>query len=219
MQAARLSRARNVRRRAELDSGSCRPFGEALGDQSCSFSRGAGVGHHACLSGLGPTAGWEVEPVLPRGLPSWGEEPQWLFRQEASGTKAALRPELPGQGKRGIAITVALIWPAAGGSPPPRARAARLRAWGCRRDELGEPRPHTGGRCHVLLSFIAWTPKHIHLAKLLNVWKGNLPPALTEPAVQFLPANPTAPSFFYVLPEVFVGGRVESRLAPSPPPA
>lgn len=72
VQAAPLSRTRNVRRAAELDSGSCRPFGEALGDQSCSFSRGAGVGHRACLSGLGPAAGWEVEPVLPRGLLHWG---------------------------------------------------------------------------------------------------------------------------------------------------
>lgn len=33
-------------------------------------------------------------------------------------------------------------------------------------------RPYTGMQCHLLLSFIAWIPKHIHLAKLLNVWKG-----------------------------------------------
>lgn len=74
-----------VRKRIELDSRPCCPFSGTyclslpplLGDQSyplpptlrSSFGWWGGEGHFACLSGLGPTTGWEVVPMLLRGLP------------------------------------------------------------------------------------------------------------------------------------------------------
>lgn len=183
----------------------------------------AGRWHCACLSGLGPTTGWEVVPTLLRGLPFLGSgAAKWLFRQEAPGTKAVLRPEMPWARQAGWpgCLAVALIWPAAGRSPSPRGQ-------GCPAQGLQTPRgvggtslwvrPYTGHRNAVSCTARFYrldTKTHSpgSTSRCLEGWTvENLSPAVTKPAVRPPPAHPTAAAFVYVRSLRAAGRGGESR--------
>lgn len=98
--------APGVRKRAEPDPKPHVPIirGRSLsyvpGLQPCSpeavLQLVGGGWHPAALSGLGPSTGWEAEPVLLRGLAFSGQgAAKRFFQPDTPGTKAALRPEMP----------------------------------------------------------------------------------------------------------------------------